>query len=142
MQSDYIDFIGDNLFLVVLLLILLTAIVITEAKKLTKKYKDLTPAEAVQLLNHESAVMLDVREATEFSGDGIRKAKQMSFSALGDRFSELLKLKDKPVIAFCMNGLKAPKACRLLCKQGFTKVYCLKGGIMAWKQANMPVVKK
>lgn len=142
MQADYIDFASDNLFLVTLLLILLTAIVITEIKKLTKKYKDLTPTEAVQLLNHESAVMLDVREAGEVGGDGIRNAKHVSFSTLSDRFPELIKLKDKPMIAFCMNGLRSPKACRLLRKQGFTKVHSLKGGIVAWKQANMPVVKK
>ena len=142
MQTDYIGFVTDNLFLVTLLLILLTAIVITEAKKLMKKYKDLTPTQAVQLLNHESAVMLDVRETNELSGDGIRNAKHASFSTLDNRLSELVKLKDKPVIAFCMNGLKSPKACRLLCMQGFTKVYSLKGGIEAWKQANMPVVKK
>ena len=142
MQTDYMDFVADNLFLVTLFLILLTAIVITEAKKLTKKYKDLTPTEAVQLLNHESAVMLDVREAGELGGSGIRDAKHISFSTLSDRFSELIKLKDKPVIAFCMNGFKSPKACGLLCRQGFTKVYSLKGGIAAWKEANMPVVKK
>ena len=142
MQADYIDFVTDNLFLVTLLLILLTAIVITEAKKLAKKYKDLTPTEAVQLLNHENAVMLDVRDASELSGSGIRDAKHVAFSTLDSHLSELVKLKDKPVIAFCMNGFKSPKACRLLCKQGFTKVYSLKGGIVAWKQANMPVVKK
>lgn len=142
MQPDYTDFIADNLFLVVLLLILLTAIIITEAKKLTKKYKELTPPEAVQLLNRENALMLDVREANELSGDGIRNAKHISFSTLNNRLSELAKLKDKPLIAFCVNGIKSPKACRLLCREGFTKVYSLKGGIMAWKQANMPVVKK
>ena len=142
MQTDYIAFISDNLFLVVLLLILLAAIVYTEARKLNKKYKDLTPAEAVQLLNHESAIMIDVRETNEMSGDGIRNAKHISFSTLSNRFSELIKLKDKPMVAFCMNGFKAAKACRLLCGQGFTKVYCLKGGIAAWKDANMPVVKK
>ena len=142
MQTDYMDFVVNNLFLVTLLLILLTAIVVMETKKLTKKYKDLTPPEAVQLLNHESAVMLDVREAGELGGSGIRDAKHISFSTLSDRFSELAKLKDRPVIAFCMNGFKSPKACGLLCKQGFTKVYSLKGGIAAWKEANMPVVKK
>ncbi|MBC6413588.1 MAG: rhodanese-like domain-containing protein [Chromatiales bacterium] len=142
MPSDYTSFIADNLFLVALFLILLTAIIITETKKLTKKYKDLTPAQAVQLLNRENAVMIDVREVSELSGDGIRDAKHMSFSTLTNRLAELLKAKDKPVIAFCMNGFKSSKACRLLCKQGFTKVYCLKGGIVAWKDANMPVVKK
>ena len=142
MQEDHMDFIADNLFLVALLLILLTAIIITETKKLTKKYKDLTPAQAVQLLNRENAVMIDVREANELSGNSIRDAKHMSFSTLANNLSELLKIKDKPVIAFCMNGFKAAQACRLLCKQGFTKVYCLKGGMAAWKDANLPVIKR
>jgi len=142
MPSDFMDFIANNLFLVALLLILLAAIIITEAKKLSKKYKDLTPAEVVQLINRNDAIMLDVREAKELSGDGIRNAKQIAFSTLSTQGAQLAKFKDQPVITFCTNGFKAPQASRWLCQQGFTQVYCLKGGIMAWKQANMPVVKR
>ena len=142
MPSDFMDFIANNLFLVALLLILLAAIIITEAKKLSKKYKDLTPAEVVQLINRNDAIMLDVREAKELSGDGIRNAKQIAFSTLSTQGAQLAKFKDQPVITFCTNGFKSPQASRVLCKQGFTQVYCLKGGIMAWKQANMPVVKR
>ena len=142
MPSDVMDFIASNLFLVALLLILLVAIIITEAKKLSKKYKDLTPAEVVQLINRNDAIMLDVREAKELSGDGIRNAKQIAFSTLSTQGAQLAKFKDQPVITFCTNGFKSPQASRVLCKQGFTQVYCLKGGIMAWKQANMPVVKR
>lgn len=141
-MADYSDFIADNLFLFGLLLILLTFIVSTEVKKFTRKYKDLTPADAVQLINREQAVLLDVREANELSGDGIRDAKHISASVLEERFSDLDAFKEAPIIAFCMNGLKAQKACQLLSKKGFYKIYCLKGGITAWKQANMPVIKR
>ena len=141
-MSEYFDFIANNLFLFGLLLILLAFIVTMEFKKLTKKYKDLAPADAVQLINREQAILLDVREANELSGDGIRHAKHISGSVLAERFTDLEAFKESPIIAFCMNGFKAQKACQLLSKKGFSKIYCLKGGIAAWKQANMPVVKK
>jgi rhodanese-related sulfurtransferase len=33
-------------------------------------------------------------------------------------------------------------ACRQLRKEGFTEVYNLRGGILAWQSANLPLTRK
>jgi rhodanese-related sulfurtransferase len=41
----------------------------------------------------------------------------------------------------CQGGVRSAKACDLLAKNGFTKLYNLQGGLNAWQQAKLPVVK-
>ena len=141
MQRDYTIFLQDNLFLIGVLAALVVMIVMTEMKRALKKYRDVTPAEAVQLINRDDAVMLDVRESSELEAGRIRNARHLSASVLPKRLDELGKFKDKPIITFCANGLKAQKICQLLGKHGFAQIYSLKGGVTAWQQANLPLTK-
>ena len=141
MQKDYTIFLQDNIFLVGVLMALVAVIISTEIRRLLKKYRDVTPAEAVQLINRDDAVLLDVRESSELTAGQIRNARHLSASVLPQRVGELDKIKDKPIIAFCANGMKAQKICQLLCKSGFPQVYFLKGGVAAWQQANLPLTK-
>ncbi len=141
MQKDYTIFVQDNLFLIGVLAALVVMIVVTEMKRLLKRYRDVTPAEAVQLINRDDAVLLDVRESSELAAGRIRNARHLSASVLPQRVDELGKIKDKPIIAFCANGLKAQKTCQLLSKRGFARIYFLKGGVAAWQQANLPLAK-
>lgn len=141
MQKDYTIFVQDNLFLIGVLAALVMMIVVTELKRVLKRYRDVTPAEAVQLINRDDAVLLDVRESSELAAGRIRNARHLSASVLPQRVDELGKIRDKPIIAFCANGLKAQKICQLLSKRGFARIYFLKGGVAAWQQANLPLAK-
>ena len=141
MQKDYTIFIQDNLFLIGVLAALVVLNVVTEMKRMLKKYRDVTPAEAVQLINRDDAVLLDVRESSELEAGRIRNARHLSASVLPQRVDELGKFRDRPIIAFCANGLKAQKMCQLLAKHGFAQIYFLKGGVAAWQQANLPLAK-
>lgn len=141
-EQSYIHFIQQNLILSGVAAALLGAIVYTEIRRLTKRYQDINPTQAVQLMNREQAVLLDLRESTELESGTIRGSKHLAASVLLKRIDELGNYKDKPVIAFCASGLRAPVACRQLTKHGFTKVHHLKGGLAAWEQANMPITKK
>ena len=49
------------------------------------------------------------------------------------------KYKDKPVIVVCRSGSRSASGCAMLKKQGFDQVYNLRGGLMAWKNANLPI---
>jgi rhodanese-related sulfurtransferase len=48
---------------------------------------------------------------------------------------------DTPVIVSCRGGTRSGAACRLLRKSGFSNVFQLKGGVVAWQQASLPVEK-
>lgn len=104
--------------------------------------KRVGPQEAVLLMNHEDALVLDVREPSEFADGHIHKAKHVPLGALSKRLGELEKFKDQTVIAVCRSGARSAQACRLLRKAGFEKVYNLDGGMLAWEQAGLPKERK
>ena len=96
---------------------------------------------AVQLINHENAIVLDVREANEFSSGHIADAKNIPVGQLGNSLKTLEKYKDQAIVVNCRSGARSAMACSVLRKNEFTKVYNLKGGILAWQQASLPTVK-
>jgi rhodanese-related sulfurtransferase len=98
--------------------------------------------EAVQLINHQDALLLDVREDSEYESGHIPNSKHIPAGRVGERLKELEKFKGKPVVVLCRSGNRSTAACSLLRKQGFADVRSLKGGIEAWQQASLPVKKK
>lgn len=103
--------------------------------------RDVTPAEAVIMINRERAIVLDVRENAEFAGGHITDARNIPLAQLTSRLGELEKFRDKPIVINCQVGGRSASACALLKKQGFTKAVNLKHGIAAWIDAKLPVTR-
>jgi rhodanese-related sulfurtransferase len=99
------------------------------------------PTEAVMLINRKDAVVLDVREESEFASGHINNARHVPEKQLAERIKELEKLKNKPVIVSCAAGRRSAAVADSLRKQGFADVVALRGGISAWQQAGMPLEK-
>jgi rhodanese-related sulfurtransferase len=102
----------------------------------------LTPQEAIQKMNHEDAVVVDVRETNELEGGKIRDAIHIPLGSLKDKTAELEKYKGKPMIMVCRSGNRSMHALSTLRKAGFENLFNLKGGIMAWQNANLPLARK
>ncbi len=103
--------------------------------------KQIGPQQAVMLFNHDDALVLDVREDSEFADGRIPKAKHIPLAQLKNRLGELEKFKDKPIVAVCRTGNRSGHACGLLRRAGFDNVHNLSGGIVAWEQAGLPKEK-
>lgn len=97
---------------------------------------------AVQLINHQDALVLDVREDIEYDAGHIANAKHIPVGKMEERLQELEKFKSKPIVVVCRSGMRSSRACSVLRKHGFTDVHNLAGGINAWQQASLPVAKK
>jgi rhodanese-related sulfurtransferase len=97
--------------------------------------------EATQLINREDALVLDVREPTEFDAGHMLGAKNVPLAAIEARAGEFDKFKAKPVILVCESGNRSSKAAGILRAKGFANVLNLSGGFPAWQQAGLPVVK-
>lgn len=104
--------------------------------------KGVSVNEATLLINREDAVVLDVREASEWSAGHIPNARHIALGRLQSHLSELEKFKDKPIIVCCASGNRSSSACGTLKRAGFERVYNLEGGIGAWSGAGLPVTKK
>jgi rhodanese-related sulfurtransferase len=94
---------------------------------------------AMQLMNHKSALVLDVREQSEYDSGHILSSKLVPLGKLGSRLGELEKYRERPIIVVCRSGQRSASACALLGKQGFSQAYNLNGGVMAWQKASLPL---
>ncbi|MFM7343357.1 MAG: rhodanese-like domain-containing protein [Betaproteobacteria bacterium] len=100
-----------------------------------------TPAEAVQLINREKAVVIDVGEPNEFAAGHVMGARNLPFGQLEDKLAGLVKNKTTPVIMVCPVGARAARAAGLARKLGFEQARSIAGGLRAWRDASLPVEK-
>ncbi|CAD86124.1 MAG TPA: rhodanese-like domain-containing protein [Nitrosomonas sp.] len=104
--------------------------------------RDIDPKRAIRLINYEDALVLDVRDDSEYAGGHPPNAKHIPAEKIEDRWQELEKFKDKPVVIIFTPGLRVGRAGAVLRKNGFKQVFNLNGGIDTWRRENLPLVKK
>jgi rhodanese-related sulfurtransferase len=100
-----------------------------------------TTAMAVQLINRERAVVVDVSETEEFAQAHVGGAKNVPLNQLEQRLPEVVKNKTVPLIIVCPTGARAARAAAMARKLGYDKAQALAGGLKAWKEANLPLEK-
>jgi rhodanese-related sulfurtransferase len=101
----------------------------------------LSAAEATQLINRRNAVIVDLRPAADYAGGHLPSARHLEFAELQAKIGQIAKNKGNPVLLVCQNGLQSNKASRVVREAGYAEVHVLQGGLNAWQQAGMPVVK-
>jgi rhodanese-related sulfurtransferase len=102
--------------------------------------KEVGNLNVTHLINHQNAVLLDVRETAELAAGGkLPNALHIPLSQLNARVGELAKLTSRPVVVYCARGNRSRTAGNMLAKQGFADIYSLHGGLKAWKDAGLPL---
>ena len=134
-------FVSNHLALSALFVILLVGLVATQLMTLLRKFKELTPAGLTLMMNRETPLLVDISPRDSFEKGHIPGAKHVLMSQFDPENKDLAKAKDLPVVVICRSGQTAQGAAQRLVKAGFQKVYYLGGGMGAWNQAQLPVVK-
>jgi rhodanese-related sulfurtransferase len=134
-------FVGNHLALSALFVIILLALVAMEFGRLLRKYKELTPAGLTLLINRESPLLVDLSARADFEKMHVPGARHVLMSQFDPEHKDLAKAKDLPVVVMDKDGRGSDKAAQRLVKAGFTKVYTLGGGVLAWQQAQLPLAK-
>jgi len=101
----------------------------------------LSAAGAVQLINREKAVVIDVCETTEFAAGHVGGAKNIPLSQLEEKLPGVVKNKSVPVILVCQSGARSGRAVAVAKKLGYEQAQSLGGGLGAWRAANLPIEK-
>ncbi len=96
---------------------------------------------AVQLINRERAIVVDVSENEEFAVGHIGGARNIPLSELEARLPDMVKNKGVPLILVCSTGARAGRALALAKKLGYEQAQVLAGGLKSWKEANLPLEK-
>jgi rhodanese-related sulfurtransferase len=137
------EFVLDNLLLFAALIAVLVMLIKAELDHQANKGLFVSPSTAVRLMNnHSDTLILDVRTSSEFANGHIKGAKNVPLKEFSGNMDKLSGDKDKPVLLYCNSGSSVVTAINLLKKAGFAKINNLQGGLVAWKEANMPVAKK
>jgi phage shock protein E len=86
------------------------------------------------------AAVIDVRTPEEFAAGHIEGAVNIDVN--GPDFDQRIAELDtsQTYAVYCRSGNRSAVATQLMAQQGFTSLYDLSGGIVAWEDAGLPVV--
>lgn len=132
-------FIVDNWYLILLALVSGGMLLIPLFKAGARG--GLSAAGAVQLINREKAVVIDVCGADEYANGHIVGAKNVPLGELEARLPSVVKNKALPLVMVCASGARAQRAAAMAQKLGYANAQVLGGGLKAWADAGMPVEK-
>lgn len=138
-MDQFFEFALNHWELSSLFLALLIALIVVEKQR---GGKSLSPQQTVMLLNREEAVVLDVRDKKDVAEGMIAGAVHIPYGSLKDRLTELEKYRSKTLIVVDKMGQHAGAAVKQLKAAGFENAQRLSGGIIEWKNANLPLKKK
>ncbi len=139
--EELLAFAGRNLVYVIAIVVLTVAIIANEVSRFFRGYKALRPAEVTRLINQENALVVDLRAIADYQKGHIAGAKNVLMSQFDPESKQLASAKALPIVLVCQNGVTVDAAAKRLKKAGFERIHVLEGGITAWQQAELPLVK-
>lgn len=100
----------------------------------------LTPTDATLWINHQEAQVIDIRSPEQFNRSHIIGAVSIPLQDLQQGLGSTIE-KDKALLLVDQNGQNLSKAIVVLQKAGYTQIKGLRGGIVQWQNASLPLVK-
>lgn len=101
------------------------------------------PLDQAEQAVREADVLLDVREADEFSAGHLPGAIHVSRGLLEFKLSstEALSARDLNVVLYCKTSGRAALAAAVMHEMGYLQVRSIAGGFDAWAASGRPVAK-
>jgi rhodanese-related sulfurtransferase len=140
-MDQIIEFASNHPLLSGGFLLVLVLLFATEIFRRTRGFRELSPAEAVPMINAGKTDVVDVSSVADFNQGHIVGAKNYALSRFSTPDPELEQLKGASVLVVCKSGQSAQQAAAALVKLGAADVAVLKGGMNQWKSDNYPVTR-
>lgn len=134
-------FFADYINLVLIAIALISGALLAWPAFSRRGGKGLSTLEATQLINRKHAIVLDIRSSDEFNNGHLPQARNLSLDTLAEKVGQVAKNKTAPILLVCKNGHSSAKAQSVLRQLGYAETFSLQGGVDAWQQAGLPVVK-
>ncbi|AWK44332.1 rhodanese-like domain-containing protein [Photorhabdus laumondii subsp. laumondii] len=142
MLQEIMQFINQHMTLSLIWIALLVAVIVTTTRGFFSKTKEITRAQAINLINKEEAIVVDLRSREDFRKGHIIGAVNLTPSEIKDNnFAELEKHKKQPVIVVSANGTESRTPAENLLRAGFERVCSLKEGLVGWTGENLPLAR-
>ncbi len=133
----FLEFLAQQWILAGALLAVIIMLVLHETRK---SGTAVSPQQAINLVNSQEGVFLDLRPAADFKQGHIVDALHIPSTKLEERIAELEKFRDKPIILVCKMGQQSGAAGKQLRANNFEQIYKMRGGMMEWSNLQLPTV--
>lgn len=140
---EIIPFVKNHLLLSLGWIVLFIAIIVLTIKSKLSKVKIINNAQAINMINKQNAVIIDIRSADSFKKGHVTESHNILPIDIKNASAKTIdKFKEDLIILIDENGLSSTNIGEILVKQGFLHVYALKDGIAGWNSENLPLVRK
>lgn len=95
---------------------------------------EISPDDALALLDDDTTVFVDIRDAGSYAQARIRDARHLSQLALDDFLASTDR--NHTIVVCCYHGRSSLDAAAFLREQGFARATSLAGGFEYWRQAH------
>ncbi|EKD71967.1 MAG: hypothetical protein ACD_46C00044G0004 [uncultured bacterium] len=136
-MQDLGQFIAKHLALTYAFALVLILLMIVEFFRMRRNQVNINAAQAVQLINRQNAVIIDIRASELFAKGHIIDALSLSAADLNN-YKKIEKYKKRPIIIVCNSGIESQKVAAHLLKNGYN-TFSL--GIRTWIDADLPLIK-
>lgn len=102
-------------------------------------YTNVTATELQDLLNKKDFTLVNVH--IPFEGNLPKTDLSIPFDTIGQNLSKLPGDKNAKLFLYCRSGRMSDIAARKLVKLGYTNIWNLDGGMVAWEQAGLQIQK-
>lgn len=133
----FFEFLAQQWILVAALLAVVVMLFVHETRK---SGTSLSPQQAINLVNAEGGVFVDLRDTADFRAGHIVDAMHIPSSKLLNNTGLLENYRDKPIVLVCKMGQSAGAVGKKLNADGFARVNIMSGGMMEWKNLQLPVI--
>lgn len=133
----FLEFLAQQWLLAAALLVTIVMLISHETRKAGPS---LSPQQAINLVNSENGIFVDLRDAGDYKQGHIVGSMNIPVAKLADRMNEIDKYRDKPVVLVCKMGQQSGAAGKQLRGAGYTQVYKMSGGMMEWGNLQLPTV--
>jgi rhodanese-related sulfurtransferase len=137
-MEQLIEFSLNHPFLIGTLVSLVLLLLFVESKQ---SAVGVSPLKLVNMVNNESAIVIDIREKKEYQKGSILNSVHIPFTNFQQSISKISHYKDTALVIVDSVGHNSTSISQILKKNGFKDISRLKGGIASWTAENLPLVK-
>ena len=104
-------------------------------------YRELSAAQAADMIARFQPLVLDVRTPREFQSGHLPNAILLPVQALQANISRLSPYREREILIYCATGNRSTVASKILIDGGFKQIANLRNGIVDWHRRQFPVVR-
>lgn len=140
-MQDFMTFLSHHPMLSLAVAVVFVLVTFVELTRARRNVFNVTPVRAVHLINRENAAVIDLRANEHYRKGHVIDAIPMTIQEIKETPKKLEKFRSRPIIMVDETGNETQKIATLLLKQGYN-AFSLAGGMRAWNEAQLPLVRE